>query len=199
MARAEADSAGQHYQRLSAMDAMFVEIEDANLPMHIGSVALFEVGPLLREGGGLDFERILAAAAAQLHRTPRLRQKLATIPLTEHPIWIDDPNFDLHYHVRHAALPHPGDVRQLKRLAGRILSQLIAMPHGTALRIFGPLLQGVEGRCDSNAAPRSNIRKIWRHHLQRLQQSDQRLSITVGSRAEGISAVAGVAEQAAAP
>jgi WS/DGAT/MGAT family acyltransferase len=114
---------GQHYERLSAMDAMFLEIEDANLPMHMGSVALFEVGPLLQEGGGLDFERILAAAAAQLHRTPRLRQKIATIPLYEHPVWIDDPSFDLLYHIRHTALPHPGDVRQLKRLAGRLLAQ----------------------------------------------------------------------------
>ena len=115
--------AGQYYERLSAMDAMFLEIEDANLPMHIGSVALFEAAPLLREGGGLDFERILAAAEAQLHRTPRLRQKLARIPLYEHPIWIDDPSFNLLYHIRHAAVPHPGDSRQLKRLAGRLLSQ----------------------------------------------------------------------------
>jgi WS/DGAT/MGAT family acyltransferase len=113
----------QHYQRLSAMDAMFLEIEDANLPMHMGSVALFEAGPLSRDEGGLDFERILAATAAQLHRTPRLRQKIATIPLYGHPVWIDDPSFDLSYHMRHSALPRPGDVRQLKRLAGRLLSQ----------------------------------------------------------------------------
>jgi WS/DGAT/MGAT family acyltransferase len=105
------------------MDGMFLEIEDANLPMHIGSVALFEAGPLLREGGGLDFERILAGAAAQLHRTPRLRQKIAAIPLYEHPVWIDDPKFDLLYHIRHAAVPRPGDMRQLKRLAGRLFSQ----------------------------------------------------------------------------
>jgi len=105
------------------MDAMFLEIEDANLPMHMGSVTLFESGPLLRKGGGLDLERILAAAEGRLHRAPRLRQKLATIPMFEHPVWIDDPSFNLHYHVRHTAVPHPGDVRQLKRLVGRLLSQ----------------------------------------------------------------------------
>jgi WS/DGAT/MGAT family acyltransferase len=114
---------GPHYERLSAMDAMFLEIEDANLPMHMGSVALYQAGPLLREGGGLDFERMVAAAEAQLHGAPRLRQKLATIPLLEHPVWIDDPDFNLLYHLRHTALPHPGDERQLKRLAGRLLSQ----------------------------------------------------------------------------
>lgn len=114
---------GRHDERLSAMDAMFLEIEDENLPMHMGSVSLFEAGPLLRPGGGLDLERILAGAEAQLHRTPRLRQKLARIPLFEHPVWVDDPGFNLLYHIRHTAVPHPGDERQLKRLAGRLLSQ----------------------------------------------------------------------------
>jgi WS/DGAT/MGAT family acyltransferase len=102
---------------------MFLEIEDASLPMHMGSVAIFEAGPLLRAGGGLDLERVLQAAEAQLHRAPRFRQKLASIPLFEHPVWIDDPSFNLAYHIRHSAVPHPGDDRQLKRLAGRILSQ----------------------------------------------------------------------------
>ena len=123
MVDAGARTGGSHYDRLSAMDAMFLELEDANLPMHMGSVALFEAGPLQRDGGGIDFERILAAARAQLHRTPRLRQKLATVPLYGNPIWIDDPSFNLLYHLRHTAIPHPGDVRQLKRLAGRLLSQ----------------------------------------------------------------------------
>lgn len=116
-------AAPRHYERLSAMDAMFLEIEDEKLPMHMGSVALFEAGPVRREGGGLDLSRILAAAEGQLHKSPRLRQKLASIPLFEHPVWIDDPSFDLLYHIRHAAVPHPGDARQLKRLVGRLLSQ----------------------------------------------------------------------------
>ncbi|MEN8161737.1 MAG: wax ester/triacylglycerol synthase family O-acyltransferase [Myxococcota bacterium] len=111
------------YERLSAMDAMFLEIEDANVPMHMGSVSLFEAGPVLTEGGGLDVERIFAAAEAQLHRTPRLRHKLATIPLFDRPVWIDDPSFKLQYHIRHTAVPYPGDERQLKRLVGRLLSQ----------------------------------------------------------------------------
>jgi diacylglycerol O-acyltransferase len=111
------------YEPLSAMDAMFLEIEDANLHMHIGGVALFEAGPLRVEGGGLDVERILSFVQAQLHRSPRLRQKLASIPSFGRPVWVDDARFNLLYHFRHAALPEPGDVRQLKRLAGRILSQ----------------------------------------------------------------------------
>ncbi len=115
--------ANPHYERLSAMDAMFLEIEDASVHMNIGTVALFEANPILREGGGLDFERILGFIEAQLHKSPRLRQKLSTIPTFEHPVWVDDAHFNLIYHVRHTALPEPGDLRQLKRLAGRILSQ----------------------------------------------------------------------------
>jgi diacylglycerol O-acyltransferase len=112
---------------LSAMDSMFLEIEDTNLPMHIGSVAIFEAGPLLRADGtrALDVERIRAFAEAQLHKHPRLRQKLATVPWFEQPVWVDDPRFNPDYHIRNAALPRPGDIRQLKRMAGRILSQLL--------------------------------------------------------------------------
>lgn len=105
------------------MDAMFLEIEDASVPMHVGSVALFEAGPLLCEDGGLDLDRILSFAEVQLHKSPRLRQRLETIPLFDRPVWVDDPRFNLLYHMRHTALPIPGDVRRLKRLAGRILSQ----------------------------------------------------------------------------
>jgi len=104
------------------MDAMFLEIEDANLPMHIGSVMVLEAGSLQREGG-LDVERICGFAETRLHQHPRMRQKLATVPWFRQPVWIDDVHFDPAYHLRHVALPRPGDVRQLKRLAGQILSQ----------------------------------------------------------------------------
>jgi diacylglycerol O-acyltransferase len=111
------------HERLSAMDAMFLEIEDANVHMHMGGVAIFEAAPLRGPEGGLDLDLVLAFGEAQLHKSPRLRQKLATIPWFDQPVWVDDPRFNLSYHVRHTALPPPGDERQLKRLAGRILSQ----------------------------------------------------------------------------
>src|SRR5437763_11115118 len=60
----------------------------------------------------------------RLHLVPRYRQKLATPPLeTGRPVWVDDPNFNLDYHVRHTALPEPGDEEQLLLLAARIFSQ----------------------------------------------------------------------------
>ncbi len=111
------------YDRLSALDASFLELEDANCHMHIGSVGLYEAAALCRPDGGLDFERISSLLDAQMYRSDRFRQKLARIPRLDHPVWIDDETFNIHYHVRHTALPTPGDLRLLKRLAGRIMSQ----------------------------------------------------------------------------
>ena len=112
-----------HYDRLTSLDAAFLDLESPSVHMHVGSVGIFEAGPLAAPEGGIDFERLLAVCEAGLVRAPRFRQKLATTPVTGHPVWVDDEHFDIHYHVRHTALPHPGDERQLKRLAGRIMSQ----------------------------------------------------------------------------
>jgi diacylglycerol O-acyltransferase len=112
-----------YHERLSALDASFLSMEDGRAHMHIGSVAIFEAAPLTREGGGLDIERILEFIDAQLHKVPRFRQVISWVPGFAHPVWVDDASFNLLYHVRHSALPPPGDERLLKRLAGRVLSQ----------------------------------------------------------------------------
>jgi WS/DGAT/MGAT family acyltransferase len=94
--------AGQeHLDRLSAIDAGFLAQEKPNTHMHIGGLALFEGEPP-------DFDAFLAHVESRLHLVPRYRQKLATPPLeTGRPLWIDDPTFNLAYHVRHSALPPP--------------------------------------------------------------------------------------------
>lgn len=112
-----------YHDRLTALDASFLDLESPGVHMHVGSVGIFEAGPLLGEDGGLDFEQIHALAQSALSRAPRFRQKLARVPLTGHPVWVDDDHFNLLYHLRHTALPLPGDERRLKRLAGRIMSQ----------------------------------------------------------------------------
>jgi len=112
-----------HYDRLSALDATFLDIESESVHMHVGSVGVFEPGPLATEGGGIDFDHILTLSESGLRRAPRFRQKLARIPVSGHPVWVDDDHFNLLYHVRHTSLPHPGDLRQLKRLVGRVMSQ----------------------------------------------------------------------------
>jgi WS/DGAT/MGAT family acyltransferase len=112
--------AASHYERLTALDAAFLEIEDENCPMHVGAVGIFDAGPLTRSGGGFDIERFTKYVESVL--TPRYRQRLARMPLSGDPVWVDDARFNLHYHVRHMSLPHPGDDRLLKRLAGHAMS-----------------------------------------------------------------------------
>ena len=112
-----------HYDRLTALDASFLELETSGVHMHVGALAICDPGPLVREDGGIDFEQLLRVVEAGLFRAPRFRQRLAEAPLTRHRIWVDDPHFNLLYHVRHTALPFPGDERRLKRLFGRIMSQ----------------------------------------------------------------------------
>jgi diacylglycerol O-acyltransferase len=111
------------YERLTALDRFFIDIESYNTHMHVAAVMLFETAPLANADGGIDVERIRNYIASRLHLIPRYRQKLSLVPLTGQPVWVDDDRLNLHYHVRHAALPKPGDVRQLKRLAARIMSQ----------------------------------------------------------------------------
>jgi diacylglycerol O-acyltransferase len=111
------------YQRLSAQDSSFVMFEGPGTHMHVASVGLFETGPLRAPEGGLDVERLRRYVDARLDAFPRYRQKLTFTPLQGHPVWVDDDRFNLHYHVRHTALPAPGSDDQLKDLVGRILSQ----------------------------------------------------------------------------
>ncbi len=111
------------YERLSALDTSFLMMEDENAYMHVASVGIFEAGPLRTEDGGIDFDKIERSTEALLPLVPRYRQKLKWIPFQDHPVWVDDPSFSLHYHLRHTSLPRPGSERQLKRMAARIMSQ----------------------------------------------------------------------------
>jgi WS/DGAT/MGAT family acyltransferase len=111
------------YERLSALDRSFLDLEGASTPMHVAGCFVFDRGPLATPEGGVDVDRIREYVASRIHRIPRYRQRIEWIPLEGHPVWVDDPRFNIHYHVRHTALPAPGDDDQLKRLCGRVLSQ----------------------------------------------------------------------------
>ncbi|HVO27889.1 MAG TPA: wax ester/triacylglycerol synthase family O-acyltransferase [Candidatus Margulisiibacteriota bacterium] len=111
------------FERLSAQDSTFLVFENERAHMHVGGTALLEAGPLRRHHGGVDIERIRTYIGSRLHWIPRYRQRLAFVPIENHPVWVDDQHFNLNYHVRHACLPPPGDDEQLKQLIGRIMSQ----------------------------------------------------------------------------
>ena len=103
--------------RMSALDSGFYFAETENTPMHVGSVAIFE-GPAPTYG---DVVRLLLS---KLPVVPRYRQRVREVPMqVGRPMWIDDPHFQILYHVRHTAVPRPGTDEQLRNLAGRVLGQ----------------------------------------------------------------------------
>jgi diacylglycerol O-acyltransferase / wax synthase len=107
----------QHLDRLTSIDASFLHQEGDDSHMHIGGVLIFE-------GPAPAFDDFLDHVRGRLHLVPRYRQKLAVPPLEAgRPLWVDDPDFNLEYHVRHTALPSPGSEEQLFLLASRIASQ----------------------------------------------------------------------------
>src|ERR1700730_18200347 len=105
------------FERLSSLDALFLELEDRTTHMHVGAVAVFEGPPP-------PYRDLLQLIEAKLDQVPRYRQRLMFVPFSQgRPVWVDESQFDLEYHVRRTALPQPGAQRELKRLASRLLSQ----------------------------------------------------------------------------
>ncbi len=106
-------------QQLSGMDAMFVHQESTRTPMHITSVLIYD--PATAPQKPIRFKEILQAFEYNLHKTPVFRRKLVAVPWNlDNPYWIEDSTFDLEYHVRHVALPKPGDWRQFCILMARL-------------------------------------------------------------------------------
>lgn len=106
-------------RQLQGMDSSFVAMESPNSPMHIGNVLIYN--PETAPGGFVRFKDILSFIEARMQLSTTMRQRLVRVPFDlDYPYWIEDPNFDLEYHVRHVALPRPGDWRQLCIQAARI-------------------------------------------------------------------------------
>ncbi|HVA60233.1 MAG TPA: wax ester/triacylglycerol synthase family O-acyltransferase [Mycobacteriales bacterium] len=96
--------------QLTGLDTVFLSIETATTYGHVGSVAVLEPPP----GRPLTLDRVTAGVESRLHLIPPFRRRLAQVPLgLDNPYWIDDPDFDIEFHVRELALPAPGDDRQL--------------------------------------------------------------------------------------
>ncbi len=110
------DAAG-NLERLTAVDASFLTNESDTSHMHIGGLLIFE-GPPPR------YVDLVEHVRGRLDQVPRFRQRLVVPPLEAgRPLWADDVNFNLSYHIRHTALPDPGGEAQLQRLAARVFSQ----------------------------------------------------------------------------
>lgn len=110
---------GDVRERLSSLDASFLYLEDETTPMHVGSVLVLDP-----PRGGFDYDRLVDLVGNRIAYVPRYRRRIQEMPLgLMNPLWVDDENFDVSYHVRRAALPRPGTAAQLEEFVGRVQSR----------------------------------------------------------------------------
>ena len=143
-------------KQLGALDASFLYLETQKTPMHIGGVYIFEKPKNRKTFSYDDFRDYMAS---RLHITPLFRRRFVPVPLNlGHPYWINDPEFDLEYHLRHIALPAPGNMKQLMKLAARIFSRPLNYEH--------PLWESyvVEGVNSIKGVPKGSYALITKVH-----------------------------------
>lgn len=105
--------------RLSAQDVSFLYLEGRTTPMHVGGLAIFAL-----PADGFDYERLVELIEQRISLVPRYRQKVRFVPgHLGNPVWVDDADFDITYHVRRSALPRPGSDEQLREFCARIQSR----------------------------------------------------------------------------
>lgn len=108
-------------QRLTGLDGAFLSFESPTTHLHILGALIFDPSGV---EGGVTFEDVRELVASRLHRVPPFRQRLLEVPFgLHHPAMVDDPDFDIDYHVRRAGLPHPGGLAELAALVGDLASR----------------------------------------------------------------------------
>jgi diacylglycerol O-acyltransferase / wax synthase len=136
-------------QRLTGLDASFLYLETPTSHMHVAGLAVFDPSTV---EGGLSIERVREVYGSRLHLAPPFRRRLVEVPLgLHHPLWIEDPDFDLGYHIRHIAVPSPGGARELAELA----SHLVALPLDRTRPLWEVWV--IEGLEDGNIAVLSKV------------------------------------------
>ena len=134
--------APRYYERLSAVDSSFFLFESPDAHMHVAALGVFRTEAPSAGPGALKIALLRDHVESRLHLFPRYRKRLDFTPIQRHPIWVDDDCFNLAYHVRHTALPSPGDQQELNDLAGRIMSA--QLDHKKPLWELW-LIEGLEG------------------------------------------------------
>ncbi len=105
--------------RLSPLDVSFLQTETPTTHMHVGGVSVLEP-----PDGGFDHARLVELIGQRIALVPRYRQKVQDVPgHLANPVWVDDADFDIDYHVRRSALPRPGSDAQLHELVGRLMGR----------------------------------------------------------------------------
>ncbi len=137
-------------EQLSGLDAMFIHAELHGLPMHISSFSIYD--PSTSPDGKVEFKQVLEIFEKKIqHEVPILRSRLVEVPMNlDQPYWAEDPRFDMVYHVRHIALPKPGDWNKLFTLIANLHAQPLnrARPLWEAYVIDGlDTLDGIPKGC----------------------------------------------------
>ena len=144
-------------QQLSEMDTTFLQQESPSTPMHISLVMIYDQSQ--RKSGKVSFEEILTVFKRNLHKSTVFRRKLAGGALgLDTPYWVEDPDFNLEFHVRHIALPKPGDWRQFCILLARL--------HSRGLDMARPLWEAyvIEGLNDVEGLPNNSFAIMLKVH-----------------------------------
>ena len=146
-----------HMQQLSGLDAFFLYFELPNVPMHVAGLSIYD--PSTAPGGAVRHKQIIEHTASRVQRVPSLARRLQEVPLgLDHPYWVLDGHFDPEFHVRHLALPKPGDWRQLCIMVGRL--------HSRALDRSRPLweLYVIEGLDNVEGYPKGSFAILTKMH-----------------------------------
>jgi diacylglycerol O-acyltransferase / wax synthase len=108
-------------EQLTGLDATFLYLETPSLHMHVSMAAMFDPSTV---PGGYSFDKLRDLVSSRLEQAPIFRRRLVEVPLRlSHPYWVDDPTFDIEYHIRQAAVPAPGGVDELARFVGDVCSR----------------------------------------------------------------------------
>ncbi|MHB8593977.1 MAG: wax ester/triacylglycerol synthase domain-containing protein, partial [Acidimicrobiales bacterium] len=108
-------------ERLSGLDATFLYLETPSLHMHVSMAAVFDPTTV---PGGYSFDKVRQLVSSRLVQAPIFTRRLVEVPFRlGHPYWVDDPHFDLDYHMRRAALPGPGGIHELAEFVGDVCSR----------------------------------------------------------------------------
>jgi len=136
-------------RQLTSLDAQFLALENARQTGHVGSLTVFDTESA--PNGDLTVDNMMELLAARLHLLPPLRWRLVETPFgLDYPHWVDDPHFDLEFHVREVALPAPGNDEQLAEQVQRLHSRLLDR--------IGAMATGFSGRATRRRAPRLTAR-----------------------------------------
>ncbi|MCW2784854.1 MAG: Diacylglycerol O-acyltransferase [Marmoricola sp.] len=125
-------------ERLRAADLALLSGETSRTPMHNATLEIFDPGE-----SGFDYDALIAHIEDRITFVPRYRQAIRSVPgRLANPVWVDDPDFDLAYHVRRSALPRPGSLDQLRELTARIMSRRLD-PSRPLWEVY--FVEGLEG------------------------------------------------------